>query len=99
MRGIRSYSDSDDVQVGVRFDWGRDVNLLRMEVKEKIDQIRGRLPADIRQIYLLTFDTNDIPVIVERAMYWSANGERRMDGHVSPGFRVASGVDRTSLLP
>ena len=30
---------------GVTFDWGRDVNLLRMEVKEKIDQIRGELPA------------------------------------------------------
>ncbi len=61
-----SYADGNEVQVGVTFEWGRDVNLLRMEVKEKIDQIRGDLPADIQQIYLLTFNTNDIPIIEGR---------------------------------
>lgn len=66
VREIRSYSDADAVQVGVNFDWGRDVNLLRMEVKERIDQIRGDLPADIRQIMLLTFNSNDIPIIEGR---------------------------------
>ncbi len=66
VREIRSFSDADAVQVGVVFEWGRDVNLLRMEVKERIDQIRGDLPADIRQIMLLTFNTNDIPIIEGR---------------------------------
>lgn len=66
VKGIQSYSDAGEVQVGVTFDWGRDVNLLRLEVKEKIDQIRDRLPADIPQIYLLTFNTSDIPVIEGR---------------------------------
>ena len=61
-----SYADAGEVQVGVTFEWGRDVNLLRMEVKEKIDQIRGQLPADIQQILLLTFNTNDIPIIEGR---------------------------------
>ncbi len=61
-----SYADAGEVQVGVVFEWGRDVNLLRMEVKEKIDQIRSQLPADIQQIYLLTFNTNDIPIIEGR---------------------------------
>jgi HAE1 family hydrophobic/amphiphilic exporter-1 len=63
---IFSYSDAGEVQVGVTFDWGRDVNLLRMEVKEKIDQIRGDLPEDIQQIFLLTFNTSDIPIIQGR---------------------------------
>jgi hydrophobic/amphiphilic exporter-1 (mainly G- bacteria), HAE1 family len=63
---IFSFSDADVVQVGVTFEWGRDVNLLRMEVKEKIDQIRGDLPSDIQQIMLLTFNTNDIPIIEGR---------------------------------
>jgi HAE1 family hydrophobic/amphiphilic exporter-1 len=61
-----SYADAGEVQVGVTFDWGRDVNLLRMEVKEKIDQIRDQLPPDIQQIFLLTFNTNDIPIIEGR---------------------------------
>ncbi len=66
VREIFSFSDANEVQVGVTFEWGRDVNLLRMEVKEKIDQIRDQLPRDIPQIYLLTFNTNDIPVIEGR---------------------------------
>ncbi|MCB1182454.1 efflux RND transporter permease subunit [bacterium] len=61
-----SYADAGEVQVGVTFEWGRDVNLLRMEVKEKIDQIRSQLPADIQQIFLLTFNSNDIPIIEGR---------------------------------
>lgn len=66
VKEISSFSDAGAVQVGVTFDWGRDVNLLRLEVKEKIDQIRDRLPADIPQILLLTFNTSDIPVIEGR---------------------------------
>ncbi len=61
-----SYSDAGEVQVGVTFEFGRDVNLLRMEVKEKIDQIRGDLPPDIQQIFLLTFNSADIPIIEGR---------------------------------
>jgi hydrophobic/amphiphilic exporter-1 (mainly G- bacteria), HAE1 family len=63
---ISSYSDADQAWVGVEFDWGRDVNILRMEVKEKIDQVRGELPDDVRQIMLLTFNTSDIPIIEGR---------------------------------
>ncbi len=66
VKEIFSYADAGEVQVGVTFDWGRDVNLLRLEVKEKIDQIRGQLPADIPQIFLLTFNSNDIPIIEGR---------------------------------
>ncbi len=66
VREIHSYSDADAVQVGVVFDWGRDVNLLRLEMKEKIDQIRGDLPSDVRNVFLLTFDSNDIPIIEGR---------------------------------
>ncbi|MCB1151599.1 efflux RND transporter permease subunit [bacterium] len=66
VREMFSNSDSDGCFVGVRFDWGRDVNLLRMEVKEKIDQIRPDLPADVRQVFLLTFNTSDFPIMEGR---------------------------------
>jgi HAE1 family hydrophobic/amphiphilic exporter-1 len=66
VREIHSYSDPDQAWVGVRFDWGREVNVLRLEVKEKIDLIRDQLPPDLDQILLLTFDTSDIPIIEGR---------------------------------
>jgi HAE1 family hydrophobic/amphiphilic exporter-1 len=63
---IFSESDADGTFVGVVFEWGRDVDVLRMEVKEKIDQIRPDLPDDVRDIFLMTFNTNDIPVVEGR---------------------------------
>ncbi|MFH1842603.1 MAG: efflux RND transporter permease subunit, partial [bacterium] len=66
VKEVFSYSDADQAWIGVEFDWGREVNLMRVEVKEKIDQIRGDLPADVRQIMLLTFNTADIPIIQGR---------------------------------
>ena len=66
VKDIESYSDADGCFVGVEFDWGRDVNLLRLTVKEKIDQIRPDLPADIQQIFLYTFNTTDIPIVEGR---------------------------------
>ena len=66
VREIFSHSDDQGTFVGMRFEWGRDVDVLRLEVKEKIDQIRPDLPDDVRDIFLLTFDTNDIPVVEGR---------------------------------
>ena len=63
---IFSESDADGSFVGVTFEWGREVDILRMEVKEKIDQIRPELPEDVRDIFLMTFNTNDIPVVEGR---------------------------------
>ena len=63
---LQSWSDEDGAFIGVWFDWGRDVNLLRMEVQQKVDLIRGELPPDVRNVFLLTFNSNDIPIIEGR---------------------------------
>jgi len=66
VKEIFSQSTADGCFVGVLFDFGRDVNVLRMEVKEKIDLIRGDLPDDIEHIQLFTFNSNDQPIMVGR---------------------------------
>ncbi len=66
VRHIESGTQPDGAFVGVEFQWGRDVGVLRMEVKEKLDQIRGDLPADIVHMQVFTFDTNDIPILEGR---------------------------------
>jgi HAE1 family hydrophobic/amphiphilic exporter-1 len=78
VRIIFSESSSDGAFVGVLFDWGRDVNVLRMEVKEKVDQIRGDLPNDIERIQLFTFNSNDQPIMVGRI---SAKGRDLMGSY------------------
>ncbi len=100
VRAINSYSDADAVQVGVEFDWGRDVDLVRLEIKEKLDQIRGELPDDIRQILLLTFDSNDIPVIEGRI---AASGRDLsaswdlLEQHVIAPLQRIPGVGRVNI--
>jgi hydrophobic/amphiphilic exporter-1 (mainly G- bacteria), HAE1 family len=66
VKQITSYSDPEQCTVSVEFDWGRDVNVLRLEVKEKLDQIRADLPPDVRDVFLYTFNTNDIPIVEGR---------------------------------
>ncbi len=66
VRRIQSQTQPDGAFVGVEFEWGRDVGVLRMEVKEKLDQIKGELPADIVHMQIFTFDTNDIPILEGR---------------------------------
>ncbi len=63
---IFSTSDEDGAFVGVLFDFGRQVDVLRMEVKEKLEQVRPLLPADLRDTYIFTFNSNDIPIMVGR---------------------------------
>jgi HAE1 family hydrophobic/amphiphilic exporter-1 len=78
VREIFSESSSDGAFVGVIFDWGRDVSVLRMEVKEKVDQIRADLPSDIERIQLFTFNSNDQPIMVGRI---SAKGRDLMGSY------------------
>ena len=66
VRYIFSESTSDGGFIGVVFNWGRDVDVLRMEVKEKVDQIRNELPSDIQRIQIFTFNTTDAPIMVGR---------------------------------
>ncbi len=62
------FSESNDQYcfVGVTFQFGRSVDALRMEVKEKMDQVRPVLPRDLRDFYLFSFNSNDIPILEGR---------------------------------
>jgi HAE1 family hydrophobic/amphiphilic exporter-1 len=66
VEGMFSGSTSDDCFVGVRFYWGKEVDVLRLEVREKVDQIRSELPPDVRDISIFTFNSSDSPVMVGR---------------------------------
>ncbi|MFH1755028.1 MAG: efflux RND transporter permease subunit [Candidatus Latescibacterota bacterium] len=66
VKRIMSNSTSDNAFVGVLFNWGMDISVLRLQVKEKIDQIRHELPDDVERIQIFTFNSNEIPIMVGR---------------------------------
>ncbi len=63
---MNSTSTADGAQVFIEFSWGEDLDIVRMQVSEKMDQVKGSLPADIGPILIYSFNTNDIPVVQGR---------------------------------
>lgn len=60
---LNSRSSDREAFVGMRFDWGHDVEWLRSEVREKIEQIRQDLPSDVDRIFVRTWSTDDFPIL------------------------------------
>jgi len=66
LKKLRSTSNADECVVDMEFNWGLDLDVLRMLVREKVDQVRGGLPDGTGEIQIYSFNTDDIPVIQAR---------------------------------
>ncbi|MCP4201623.1 MAG: efflux RND transporter permease subunit, partial [bacterium] len=66
VRTLNSQADADQAQFFLEFDWGKELDIVRMQVSEKMDQIKGDLPTAIGEIVIFSFNTNDIPVVQAR---------------------------------
>jgi hydrophobic/amphiphilic exporter-1 (mainly G- bacteria), HAE1 family len=75
-------SSDEETFIGMTFDWGQDVDWLRSEVREKVDQIRRDLPEDVDQIFVRNWSTNDNPIV---------------DGQISSGRDLRNAYDFIDL--
>ncbi len=66
VKTLNSQADADQAQFFLEFDWGKELDIVRMQVSEKMDQIKGDLPDSIGEIVIFSFNTNDIPVVQAR---------------------------------
>ncbi len=66
VKKLRSESSADAAEFDLEFTWGDDLDIVRMQVSEKMDLVRGDLPAGIGDIRIFSFNTNDIPVVEGR---------------------------------
>ncbi len=100
VRDLRSYSDADGAWVQVMFEFGRSINVLRMEVKEKLEHVRPLLPDDLRETYIFTFDSNDIPIMVGRISATGrdlSNSYDLLERRVINPLRRVEGVGRVQV--
>jgi HAE1 family hydrophobic/amphiphilic exporter-1 len=63
LKNLRSTSSSSDCRLFVEFDTGTNMDMASMEIRDKIDQVRDRLPDDIERIRIRRWSTSDRPVI------------------------------------
>ena len=60
---MSSRSSRDGVFIQIWCGMGVDTSMLRAEMRERIEQIRDDLPEDLRQVEILNFSTDEIPIL------------------------------------
>ena len=66
VKKLNSTTDADGARIFMEFSWGEDIDVIRMRVSEKMDQVEPTLPPDIGPILVFSFNTSDIPVVQGR---------------------------------
>ena len=100
VKNLSSESTPDGAEFQLEFTWGQSIDLIRMAIGEKIDQVRGELPSGVQQIQIFNFSTSDIPVVQARisaeGIDLSKNYEL-LDRRVADRLRRIKGVGRVEL--
>ena len=60
---MASTASATEGRVSLEFVGGTDMDLAAVEVRDRVDRVRDRLPADLRQIRMRRFQSTDIPVL------------------------------------
>ncbi len=68
---ISSNSVEGASQVIVQFNWGRDIDQATLNMRDKVDQIKGMLPDSAHSPLILKMDPNSQPIII-----LALNGEK-----------------------
>ncbi|WP_019122097.1 efflux RND transporter permease subunit [Brevibacillus massiliensis] len=60
---INSVTMSGASQVIVQFNWGTNMDQAMLDIRDKIDQVRGALPDSAKSPRVLRFDPNSMPIV------------------------------------
>jgi len=66
IKRMNSTSRADGAQIFLEFKWGKDVELLASEAREKIDGIRDDLPSDLQRYFVRRFSPGDEAILKVR---------------------------------
>lgn len=100
VKKMRSFSNADACEVFMEFEWGLELDVIRMLVREKLDQARASLPADVQDIQVFSFNTSDIPVIQARVSAAGVDLSQNYDlleTRIANRIRRVPGVARVDL--
>ena len=99
-RRISSTATADSADLQLQFTWGETVDVARAKVFEAVEDARPDLPDDVREIYVNTFSTTQIPIVEARisapGMDLSANYDR-LERRIADPIRRIPGVARVDL--
>jgi HAE1 family hydrophobic/amphiphilic exporter-1 len=100
VKKLNSTSNADGVEFFLEFDWGHELDIVRMLVSEKMDQVEQELPPGIGEIVIFSFNTSDIPVVQGRISAQGvdlASNYELIEARVVNRLRRVPGVARVTL--
>jgi hydrophobic/amphiphilic exporter-1 (mainly G- bacteria), HAE1 family len=66
VKTLNARATADQAEFFLEFDWGNSLDIVRMQVGEKMDLIKPELPTNIGEVLIFSFNTSDIPVVQGR---------------------------------
>jgi HAE1 family hydrophobic/amphiphilic exporter-1 len=63
LKTMTSSSSGSGANISLEFDYDVDMDLKALEVRDKIDQVRGTLPSGVRNIFIRRWQTSQSPVL------------------------------------
>jgi len=63
---ISSETSADSAQIRLDFAWGMELDLIRLELGLRIEELKPQLPDFVRQVQIYSFNTADMPVVEGR---------------------------------
>ena len=100
VKKLRSRSTADGAEINMEFDWGKDLDVVRMQVSEKVDQVKPTLPPGVGQVLIFSFSTSDIPVVEGRIAAEGVDLSQNFDlleTRIANRIRRVPGVARVTL--
>ncbi len=100
IKTLNSQASADEAQFWLEFLWGEELDVVRMQVSEKMDQVKPELPAAIGDVVIFSFNTNDIPVVEARVSAQGVDLSENYDlieARILNRIRRVPGVARVTL--
>ncbi len=78
LEGISSTSSSNGASIRLEFEWGTDMDIASVEVRDRLDRVRAELPEDVERVYIRRWQTTDAP-IMHFVVGWSGEKDELYD--------------------
>ena len=100
INNITSVSSTGSSMVVAEFNWGTDMDMASMNMREKIDMIEGYLPDEVNDPIIVKFDPSLMPVMQlgAAADMDLANLKKVMEDEFIPRLERLEGVAQVSLI-
>jgi hydrophobic/amphiphilic exporter-1 (mainly G- bacteria), HAE1 family len=100
VKKLRTISTADNAEFQLEFTWGKSLDVVRMQVSEKMDLVKPQLPVGVGEILIFSFNTSDIPVVQSRIAAEGVDLSKNYDlleSRVVNRIRRLPGVARVEL--